>query len=186
MQYTIEKATPSDVLAISLLVSQVLGAMNYENPGTFCATEEEIVALNAKAIFRVLKNMYVAKSFENKILGVCGLEQNTAGDYYHIGYADYQDVSVFVVDPAYRGQHIGSALMKRTLQDATKNVICESWGDTGKYANAHYALLSAGFNHLKSMPKGYYENEGWCPCCVHRHKCQKDLCTCDIYERQRS
>lgn len=185
MEYSIQKAKKSDILAIALLVTKTLGTMNYEESSAPCASFEDVCRLNQKAIERVLKNMYVAVSCENKVIGACGLEQNNAGDSYQLGFDDYEDVSVLVVDPAYRGQHIGSCLIKSALQDATKTVICEAWGDNGKHANAHYALLSAGFKHLKSMPKGYYEKEGWCPTCIHRHHCQKDLCTCDIYQKTR-
>jgi len=178
--YTIEPALQSDIPAIANLISVCLGTMNFVPSAQATESFEAIERINEEAVGKVMERMLVAKSATGKVIGACALEDHQQGDYFEIGKDRYDEVVVLVVDENFRRQNIGSSLLSAISKLARQDMVFEAWGDNGKVANAHYALIKTGFSHIKNLP-GFYKNRGDCPCCVHREKCNEALCTCDIY-----
>lgn len=177
--HTIHHATKNDIKPIAHLISVTLGTMNFI-PSQKEESLEQIQSLNERDVPKIIDNMVIAKNKNGKIIGVCGFEENKKGDFYRIGLADYNDVVVLAVDESFRRQSIGSNLLKAIMQNSSKNLVFEAWGDNGKQANAHWTLMKNGFTHIKRI-QDFYKNRGDCPLCVHREKCDESLCTCDIY-----
>lgn len=184
IDYKIVSAQKEDVSAIAKLISEILGAMNFVPSQNQSESFEAILKENEKAVLQVLDRMIVAKDSSGKIIGVCGLEKNTRGDFYQIGQTDYDEVSVLVIDAQYRKCGIGSRLLQEIARYNQRDIVFEGWGDNGQYANAHGVLVRSGFVHLKNLPH-FYKERGDCAFCVHRDSCQEDLCTCDIYIHQK-
>ena len=179
INYSIKKAQKGDIKAIAELLSRYLGTMDFI-PAVQKSSFAEIVALNEKSVARIIDMVVVAKTKDNQIIGVAGLDDHKAGDVYGIGLTSYQEIIGLAVDDKYRKQGIAKALIAFLMQKATQNVVVEAWGDTGQEANAHYALIANGFVRIKRL-KDFYKNRGDCPLCVYRDKCTAQLCTCDIY-----
>ena len=179
INYSIKKAQKSDIKAIAELLSRYLGTMDFI-PAVQKSSFAEIVALNEKSVARIIDMVVVAKTKDNQIIGVAGMEAHNSEDVYGIGLNSYQEIVGLVVDDKYRGKGIAKALLALLLQKADQDVLVEAWGDTGQEANAHYALMANGFVRIKRL-KDFYKKRGDCPLCVYRDKCNEQLCTCDIY-----
>ena len=177
--YFIQMAQKGDIKAIAELLSRYLGTMDFI-PAVQSASFAEIVAFNEKSVARIIDMVVVAKTANNQIVGVAGMDGHNAGDVYGIGLTSYQEIIGLAVDDKYRKQGIAKALIAFLMQKATQDVVVEAWGDTGQEANAHYALVANGFVRIKHL-KDFYKKRGDCPLCVYRDKCNEQLCTCDIY-----
>ena len=179
VNYSKQMAQKSDIKQIAELISRYLGTMDFI-PAEKKASFAEIVALNEKSVARIIDTMVVARTKDNKVIGVAGIESNMVGDAYGIGLSSYQEIVGLAVDVKYRGQGIAKELLSLLLQKANQDVVFEAWGDTGRDANAHKALVANGFVRIKRL-KDFYKKRGDCFLCVYRDKCHEQLCTCDIY-----
>lgn len=179
MTYSIQMAQIEDIRPAAELISRYLGTMLFV-PAEENASLDEIVAINEPAVRDIIDNLAVAKTSDNRIVGTAGLMNNKEGDVYGIGLKTYQEVVGFAVDEAFRRQGIAGKMLELLLQKASKDIVVEAWGDTGKEANLHHILLNHGFSRIKRL-ENFYQNRGDCFLCCHRNKCNKQLCTCDIY-----
>ena len=177
--YSVQMAQKEDIKLISELISHYLGTMDFI-PAEKKASFAEIIALNEKSVERIIDTIAVAKTEDNCIIGVAGMEAHNSEDIYGIGLNSYQEIVGLVVDDKYRGNGIAKALLALLLQKADQDVLVEAWGDTGQDANAHKSLIANGFVRIKRI-KDFYKNRGDCFLCVYRNKCNEELCTCDIY-----
>ena len=88
--YFIQMAQKGDIKAIAELLSRYLGTMDFI-PAVQKSSFAEIVALNEKSVARIIDMVVVAKTKDNQIIGVAGMDSHKTGDVYGIGLTSYQD-----------------------------------------------------------------------------------------------
>lgn len=172
------KAEKNDIFSITKLVSDLLGTSYYDNTRKDIATYEEIFENNKKVIEEQINNFYVAYT-NNKIIGTCGYSDNIKSLPYNIDIKKpYRRLTYIAVHPQYQNQGIGYNLTKLCC-NTPYPILCEAWGDNGKYVNTKFILEKLGFIMVKDL-QNYYKQNNNCPFCVNRNK-NCTSCMCQIW-----
>lgn len=187
MKYNIRKATNKDEKRINDLIIKYLGPIGHVTYNKKEITYKDIYKFNAKIISEIIDDFYIAVDEYEEIIGVCAISDNGyPDDFYDIGVREYKIVATIIIDKEFRGKGIGSKLLENAIKENRNNIIvCEAWGYNGKYAHADKILRQNGFKLVKNMGKNYYKDRGDCVSCVNRNNCDVNLCTTDIYLRDK-
>lgn len=162
MEYCYRKAKKEDVKAISELVTKLLGTCNLDY-------SHSIEDNNYEEIKQRIQNYYVC-SFQNEIIGACGLDDHLTEDEFDLGLTNIQNILYFVVDSNHQKKGIGTKLLTLVMSQQKGDILYDAWGDNGEYVNSKFILEKCGFELYRDLGNNWYKDHGYCSLCVNRNK----------------
>ena len=178
------KAKKEDALQIASLITKLLGTCDVKDNYSQNCSRDEIFQKNLKHADNEINNYYVC-SFENKIIGACGLSNVKSENEWGVkALPKYKEILYLVVDKNYQKKGIGTNLLKLCVSKNDYPIIYEAWGDKD-IVNSKYLLEKCGFKLLKDLGNKYYKNNGYCPLCVNRDK-NCNSCLAELYIKDKA